>query len=173
MSGLVSVWFERSFPANIPPELAPNLNERLRGTPVRLAERLSIAPERLSQRPAPDKWSIQEHGGHLGDLENLWLTRFREFRQGVETLRAADLANRKTFAANHNQVHLSDILADFRRERVDLLSFLTDCRPDYFRLTACHPRLEQQMTPVDLMYFVAEHDDHHLAKISELLRDSS
>jgi hypothetical protein len=36
--------------------------------------------------------------------------------------------------------------------------------------TSLHPRLQQPMTVTDHAFFVAEHDDHHLARISELLR---
>jgi hypothetical protein len=32
-----------------------------------------------------------------------------------------------------------------------------------------HPRLKQPMRLVDHLFFVAEHDDHHLALIRELL----
>jgi hypothetical protein len=31
-----------------------------------------------------------------------------------------------------------------------------------------HPRLKQPMRLVDHLYFAAEHDDHHLARIWEL-----
>jgi hypothetical protein len=34
-----------------------------------------------------------------------------------------------------------------------------------------HPRLNQPMRVVDLLFFVAEHDDYHLARISELIRE--
>ena len=34
--------------------------------------------------------------------------------------------------------------------------------------TALHPRLRQPMSVVDLCFFVAEHDDHHLRTIDEL-----
>jgi hypothetical protein len=34
--------------------------------------------------------------------------------------------------------------------------------------TALHPRLRQPMSVVDLCFFVAEHDDHHLRTIEEL-----
>lgn len=37
--------------------------------------------------------------------------------------------------------------------------------------TAAHPRLGQPMSVVDLCFFVAEHDDHHLATITELRRE--
>jgi hypothetical protein len=32
-----------------------------------------------------------------------------------------------------------------------------------------HPRLKQPMRLVDHLYFVAEHDDHHLARIWEMI----
>jgi hypothetical protein len=35
--------------------------------------------------------------------------------------------------------------------------------------TAVHPRLQMPMRLVDWAYFVAEHDDHHLARIRELI----
>ena len=34
--------------------------------------------------------------------------------------------------------------------------------------TALHPRLKQPMRTMDLFLFVAEHDDHHLARITEI-----
>jgi len=41
--------------------------------------------------------------------------------------------------------------------------------PDAFARTSLHPRLKQPMRLVDHLHFVAEHDDHHLAKIWELI----
>jgi hypothetical protein len=34
--------------------------------------------------------------------------------------------------------------------------------------TALHPRLKTKIRVIDLAFFIAEHDDHHLARISEL-----
>jgi hypothetical protein len=36
--------------------------------------------------------------------------------------------------------------------------------------TALHPRLNLPMRVIDLIYFIAEHDDHHLARITDLMR---
>ena len=36
--------------------------------------------------------------------------------------------------------------------------------------SAHHPRLNQPMRILDLIVFAAEHDDHHLARITEILR---
>jgi hypothetical protein len=35
-----------------------------------------------------------------------------------------------------------------------------------------HPRLKTPMRLADHLYFVAEHDDHHLARIWELVTDA-
>jgi hypothetical protein len=35
---------------------------------------------------------------------------------------------------------------------------------------AWHPRLKVRIRVLDLVFFIAEHDDHHLARISELKR---
>jgi hypothetical protein len=35
--------------------------------------------------------------------------------------------------------------------------------------SSIHPRLKVPMTPVDLAMFDAEHDDHHLLRISEII----
>jgi len=39
-------------------------------------------------------------------------------------------------------------------------------------LSALHPRLQTPMRLIDHLFFIAEHDDHHLAKIGMLLRET-
>jgi hypothetical protein len=34
--------------------------------------------------------------------------------------------------------------------------------------TAIHPRLKKPMRVIDMAYFVVEHDDHHMASMSEI-----
>jgi hypothetical protein len=96
------IWFERKFEFTFPVEVLPNLCTRLRGTPARLEETLrGRSPERLLAKPK-EKWSAQEHAGHLLDLEPLWLSRVDDYVQASDQLTAADLNNRKTEEANHN-----------------------------------------------------------------------
>ena len=119
MSGPVPrrVWFRRTFDLGLPPEAFPDIVERLRGTPARLEERLgSVAREGLVAKP-DGSWSLQETAGHLVDVEALWTVRLEELVRGQETLTAADLQNRKTEAARHNDRPLRDILESFRRVR--------------------------------------------------------
>jgi hypothetical protein len=94
---------------------------------------------------------------------------------GKAQLTVADLANRKTHEANHSARPLKEILAEFRKARLALLQCVETAGPPSLARTSLHPRLQKPMRLVDHLYFVAEHDDHHLARMWELLsagRDS-
>lgn len=164
----VAPWFERKFEFSFPVELYPNVAARLRGTPARLEEILRVSPERIRLRKTLGKWSAQEHAGHLLDLEPLWAARVEDFMKGGAELTVADLQNRRTEEANHNTQPLEEILADFRNARLDLVNRVEGIEPGMFVRTMIHPRLKKSMRLVDHLYFVAEHDDHHLAHILEL-----
>jgi hypothetical protein len=64
---------------------------------------------------------------------------------------------------------LEDILADFRKARLRLVDRVGEFQPEIFARSMLHPRLKKPMRLVDHLYFAAEHDDHHLAKIWELI----
>jgi uncharacterized damage-inducible protein DinB len=168
----VSVWFERRFDFSFPVELYPNICARLRGTPARLEEVLSTPSHELLTRKVEEKWSAQEHAGHLVDLEPLWLTRVEDYVAGSEQLTPTDLSNRRTDEAHHNAHHRQKILDNFRAERGRLIERVAELDESLFARTIPHPRLKTPMRLVDHLYFVAEHDDHHLARIWELLHVS-
>ena len=166
----VPAWFERKFEFTFPAEHFPNLRVRLHGTPVRLEEMLRGVASEVMVRKPEGKWSAQEHAGHLYDLEALWLTRVGDFLIGGDTLTVADLQNRKTEEAHHNARPLRLILSEFREARGRLVERVSQLDPKELGNSKLHPRLKQPMRLVDHLYFVAEHDDHHLAKIWELIR---
>jgi uncharacterized damage-inducible protein DinB len=165
----VPVWFERRFEFSFPVELYPNLCARLRGTPARLEEVLRGCSHETLIRKAQEKWSAQEHAGHLLDLEALWLARLGDYVAGSEQLTVADLRNRKTDEANHNARPQEQILTEFRAARGGLLKRVGELDASLFARAIPHPRLKTPMRLVDHLYFVAEHDDHHLARIWELV----
>ena len=164
-------WTERTFQFTFPVAVYPEMIERLRGTPARLEDRVqAIAPAILTKRDG-ERWSIQENAGHLLDLESLFSRRLDEYLAGAKTLQAADMSNRKTYEANHNQVPLQSILTDFRKQRTNLAARLDSLDSQTFAAVAHHPRLNMPMRLVDMLFFQAEHDDFHLARISELIRE--
>ncbi|MFL6258322.1 MAG: DinB family protein [Thermoanaerobaculia bacterium] len=163
-------WTDRRFTFDLPETLFPVVVERLRGTPARIEDKVrNLSPALLTRRDG-GAWSIQEHIGHLLDLDDLHTGRLDDFLAGAEVLRAADMANRKTHEADHNRPPLADLLQDFRRERERFVARLDAWDEGLIGLTAIHPRLNQPMRVIDMAFFTAEHDDHHLARMTELAR---
>jgi uncharacterized damage-inducible protein DinB len=167
------IWFERKFDFGFPVDQHPALCARLRGSPARLEEIVrGIDREVLIKKPREnDKWSAQENAGHLADLEPLWMARVDDYINNESQLTVADLTNRKTFAAQHNQRPIEEILADFRGARAQLLRKVENIDRVIFARTALHPRMKTPMRLGDHLYFVAEHDDHHLAYIWAMIND--
>lgn len=163
-------WFTRKFSFDTPVWMCPNIIERLRGTPARVEELTRNLTDDDLIRRDEDKWSIQEQVGHLWDLEELWFARLDDFEVSTETLRPTDLQNRKTHEANHNAKELENLLSSFRSERMKLVERFETYDEVFLSRTALHPRLQIPMRVLDSALFVAEHDDHHLARISELKR---
>jgi uncharacterized damage-inducible protein DinB len=163
-------WFSRTFTFDAPPAMFASLVERLRGTPARLEDRLRGIPRDVVTARPDGAWSVQENAGHLCDLEPVWAGRLDDFEAGIERLRAADLRNRRTHDANHNAAALEDVLGAFRRERDTFVARLESYDESFIVRAALHPRLSQPMRVIDHALFVAEHDDHHLATITALLR---
>lgn len=166
-------WFERKFDFSFAVELFPNLCARLRGTPARLEELLRAASRETLTRKPEGKWSAQEHAGHLADLEPLWLARVEDFKLGSAELTTADLRNQETDDAAHNARSTAEILTEFRAARATLMKRLEGVDESLCSRSIPHPRLKTPMRLVDHLFFVAEHDDHHLATIWEILRSES
>jgi len=163
-------WFERTFSFDLPIALFPNVLERLRGSPARLEERVRPLPPAARITRFRDAWSIQENVGHLRDLEPLWIRRAGQLLAGEGELAVADLTNRGTDEANHNAAPLENLLSEFRSLRFRFVSILEGAEASALERTARHPRLGTPMRLIDIAFFTAEHDDHHLATITELLR---
>ncbi len=163
-------WFERKFNFDFPIGVFPTILERLRGTPVRLEEMTKTMPKNILTVQADGRWSILENAGHLDDLEELHEGRLDDYKAGLSTLRPADLQNLKTKEAKHNAAPLETTLARFRTSRQKFLKKLETFTDDELARVSLHPRLKQPMRVVDMCYFMAEHDDNHLARISEIAR---
>src|ERR1700751_2463211 len=165
----VPAWLERKFEFSFPLELLPNLCARLRGTPARIEELLQGRSHQILTTKVAGKWSAQEHAGHLLDLEPLWLEGVGGYTLGSAQLTPADLSNQKTHEANHNSRPPDEILIEFRVARESLLKRVNELDSALFARAIPPPRLKVPMRLVDHLYFVAEHDDHHLAQIWKLV----
>ena len=164
-------WTDRTFTFDFPSGIYPEMIERIRGTPARLEEHLAYLPQELLTRRFENRWSMQENAGHLLDLESLVQQRINEYVAKQPELHAADMSNRKTYEAHHNEVEVKTILRAFRESRGHTVAQLMKLDGEVFGRSALHPRLKKQMRLVDMLFFQAEHDDYHLARISELKQD--
>jgi hypothetical protein len=159
-------WLSRNWDYQIDPRLLPCILDRLAGSPARIEEKVAnINPAFLTHKPN-GKWSIQEHIGHLLDLEELGLSRIEDFRAKKPALRAWDMRNLKTEEGGYNSVPLDDLLAAFREEREKLVEAFWKLDDEALEWTALHPRLQKPMRVADFAHFHAEHDDHHLAAMA-------
>ena len=167
-------WFGRQFAlAELDPGTFPNILERLIGGPLRLEHLIASIPSSFYTEKWQDRWSIQEQVGHLLTLEPLWYGRIDDIMAGQEVMRAADLENRATDAGAFNARSMEDLLKAFREARESLNHRLWSLSTEDVVRNAKHPRLLQPMRILDLAFFVAEHDDHHLAYIRFLHRQLS
>src|SRR5215472_639627 len=164
-------WPERNFAFGISMNMFPLVLERLRGTPIRARDVVSGASERLLSTRLNQKWSAKEHLGHLSDLHSLEERRLREFLANASTLSPADPMNRATETADHNQRSIGAVLGLLRVYRAEFVAKLENLSEKDLCRTAIHPRLQTSMRMLDWMSFIAEHDDHHLAKARQVLRE--
>lgn len=162
-------WFERSFHFDFPLSHFPVIFSRLEGSIFRLQCILAAADEEACSQ-SYNGWSVKEHLGHLTDLEELWWGRLQDFLDNKTELRPADLTNTKTNEAGHNEKSLERLMQGFVMERQKTLETIYHFDRGTLGLTSVHPRLQQPMRLIDSLFFVAEHDDHHITKISSFLR---
>ena len=161
-------WTNRKFNFDFPAGLFPVIIGRLKGAYPRIADLTDdISKIKLIEQP-DGKWSIQEHIGHLTDLEELHHGRIDDFKNNEKILRAWDGLNLKTKEALHNEKTIDAILKEFYNVRSEFIDALLTFNDAELIRTALHPRLNTPMRVVDMAFFVAEHDDHHIAKIIEI-----
>jgi uncharacterized damage-inducible protein DinB len=161
-----TAWFDRTFPPIPDNGLLPGILERLDGTPARL--RAMVAG--TTPREAAHGWSAAKELGHFADVEPLWLTRAQEILAGSSELTAADLTNRTTHDADHDRWPLSQLVDRFEPQRRVLVATMRAADASGLERAARHPRLGTPMRLVDLAFFVAEHDDHHMARLRTLVK---
>lgn len=160
-------WFDRIFLPITDNGLFLNILERLEGTPARLLSKIRIEEDFISETDS-NVWSIKKEIGHLCDLEQLWYKRSLQIINGETHLQVTDLNNSKTHETNHDANTENELIATFEMQRKQLVTVLRNVTASDLEKSALHPRLGTPMRLIDLAFFVAEHDDHHLARIAEI-----
>jgi hypothetical protein len=161
-------WVDHVFNLGVDIGWQNNILTRVRDSSIRIAHHTEHLTENQLTLKIDGKWSIKEHIGHLIDLEIVHHLRLIEFKNFAPRLTGADMKNVKTETANHNDIKIETLISKFELERQALIQEFNSLSMESKHHISIHPRLKVEMKPVDMMFFVAEHDDHHLASIFEI-----
>jgi hypothetical protein len=164
-------WFDKKFNFNLDQNEFNIVLSKLNETPGRISELVKNVPEEILVKKTDDKWSIKENVGHLIDLEELHSGRIDDFINDRDTLRSADLNNKKTHKAAHNERDVNDLIAELKRVREHFVKRLSELEENILTNSAIHPRLNKPMRPIDMAQFVLEHDEHHLETVKYIIEN--
>jgi hypothetical protein len=157
-------WFDRQFKFGYPPPMLPFFLARLEGTIVRLGKKIAGESETILNWQPEGKWSIKQHIGHLAEVDAIALRRIAEILTGISPMSSAVFE----LAQDYNEQPVSPLLEHFRKQRIQNLKAYESVTETDCLKSSLHPRLKIPMTLVDLAFFDAEHDDHHLVRINEI-----
>ena len=161
-------WFERDLIFGKPKALLPYFLERLEGALPRIEYKLKDIPESILSMQPMGKWSIKQNIGHLAEVDEISNKRIDEMLAGISPLSPAVFEPR----GDYNIMPIQEVvqfLSSIRKANLEKYKSLAAADLEKASL---HPRLKIMMTPVDLAWFDAEHDDHHLVKINNILKAS-
>lgn len=162
-------WSQRELPFGRGLDELPVLMERARGTPHRLRALLQHrAPEALSLRLS-GTWSVMEHIGHLITLQDRFEERVTDFELLRPRLCVIDLSDQERTLAGHRQRDLGDVLEELHLKRMAFLRRVERLPQASLSHVAAHPCKDRPMRPMDMLLWIAEHDDHHLATLRALV----
>ena len=123
-----------------------------------------VAPKKLSQRPAPDKWSVAEVLAHLSEAEVVSTWRYRQMLEhdgctlpGYGQELWADLGA-------YGTRDLQESLDQFRLLRDANLRMFSRLTPEQWQRHGVHAE-RGPMTVHDLAVQIAGHDINHVAQI--------
>ena len=157
-------WFERKLTFGLQKEMLPFFLERLDGTLARIEKKVKGIDEKILSTKLNDKWSVKQHIGHLAEVDEIANSRIDEMLAGVLTLSPAVFEPK-----DYSTWPIQKVLEYFQKTRTQNILRYNEVAEQDLVKSSVHPRLKVPMTPVDLAWFDAEHDDHHLVKISEII----
>jgi uncharacterized damage-inducible protein DinB len=158
-------WFEREFKFGLPIGMLPFYMERLEGTCARIQAKVKNVPEEMLSYKLNGKWSVKENIGHLADVDEIAMKRIGEIISSISPMSSAVIQPQKEY----NKQAILKVIEHFMENRTSNLNAYRALDANELEKKSVHPRLKVSMTPVDLAWFDAEHDDHHLVRIGEII----
>jgi len=157
-------WFERNLKFGYPKEMLPFFLERLEGSIVRIQTKVKGIEDSILSARLNDKWSVKQNIGHLAEVDEIANKRLDEMVAGISPMSPAVFEPQ-----DYNPWPIEKITELFKTNRLKNLKKYQSLAERDLLKSSLHPRLKVMMTPVDLAWFDAEHDDHHLVRINEII----
>ena len=158
-------WLDRQLTFGLPVGMLPFYLERMDGTYARLQVKVKGIDESVLSNKLDGKWSVKQNIGHLAEVDEISLIRIEEMLNGISPMTSAVFDNKQDF----NAQSIEDVLKYFLKSRQQSQKRFRSLNEVELTKSSVHPRFKLLMTPVDLAWFQAEHDDHHLVRIHEIL----
>jgi len=160
-------WFDRQFTFGLPKEMLPFYLERLEGTIARIEQKVKGIEDKILSEKLNGKWSIKQNIGHLAEVDQVGNKRIDEMTSGITTLSPAVFEPQ-----DYNPWPIEKVVSFFIQTRRANLEKYKNLSEEEVIKSSLHPRLKVHLTPIDLAWFDAEHDDHHLVKMNDILEAS-
>jgi len=160
-------WFDRKLTFGLSPEMLPFYLERLEGTILRLEHKIKNVDDKILSHRFNDKWSVKQHIGHLAEVDEVGNKRIGEMISGMQILSKAVFEPK-----GYNPWPIEKVVEFLRKTRTENINRYKSLSLNDLIKASMHPRLNVPMTPVDLAWFDAEHDDHHLVKLTEIITEN-
>lgn len=157
-------WFERNLKFGYPKEMLPYFLERLEGTIVRIQTKVNGIDNKILSEKLDGKWSVKQNIGHLAEVDEIANKRLDEMVSGISPMSPAVFEPQ-----DYNPWPIEKVVDLFKTNRIKNLKKYSAIREADLLKASLHPRLKVQLTPVDLAWFDAEHDDHHLVRVNEII----
>jgi N-acetylglutamate synthase-like GNAT family acetyltransferase/uncharacterized damage-inducible protein DinB len=165
-------WLQRSFKEQWEPQMAQVFAKQLQSHTGRLHVLLTPISQTQVLLAPHGKWNVMKHLGHLLLMEKLWQDRLDDLFHGLEVLRPADISNAATEAANFGESTVEEVLQAFTEQRNQTLQKFQEAEKVVKERYALHPRLQVKMGLAEQLYFVREHDLHHMQSMQHLIRQN-
>lgn len=137
-----------------------------RGQIARLEAGLAgLSENRARYRYAPDKWSIKEVIGHVGDTERVFAYRLLRVARGDTTPLPGFDQDAYVETGAFDERALSDLLEELKAVRSATLRLIESISPDIWGRTA--PVSGALTSAKALLYMIAGHMEHHLVLLGE------
>lgn len=127
-----------------------------------------VAPEKLLQRPLPDKWSVTEIIAHLADDELVGAYRIRLILSSPGTTIQSFDQDRWALQGKYNDIAITTSLALFNELRKANLFLFSTLTPEQWKMYGVHAERGKE-TIRDIATYYAGHDINHLKQIEAII----